>query len=213
MAVGGNEDGQCNVNSWRDIVAISAGTSHTVGLKSNGTVTATGSNASGQCNVENWKGIVAVSAGYAYTVGLKSDGKVVVVGANSKGQCNVEDWIGTDDVELNVKNCEKNKTLRDSEFEMIIFAKRSDLCRTTTLFYFIRNAFAHGSFSVFNNNGRPVYYLENRYKGKVKGRFRLKESTLLKWIDLFYSSPEELKETNKKKTNRPKQKKKQPQYQ
>ena len=40
-----------------DIVAISAGSYHTVGLKSDGTVVATGANYSGECDVKNWKNI------------------------------------------------------------------------------------------------------------------------------------------------------------
>ncbi len=92
VAVGYNEYGQCNVDSWTDIVAISAELIHTIGLKSDGTVVATGSNDDGQCNVDNWTDIVAVSAGYWHTVGLKSDGTVVAAGSNEYGQCNVDSW-------------------------------------------------------------------------------------------------------------------------
>ena len=58
-------------------VCISAGGSHTVGLKTDGTVVAVGSNDKGQCNVSGWRGIVAVAAGSSHTVGLKADGTVV----------------------------------------------------------------------------------------------------------------------------------------
>ena len=77
---------------FKDIVAISAGDYHTVGLKSDGTVVATGYNGVGQCNVSDWTDIVAVSAGNYHTVGLKSDGTVVATGNNDDGQCNVSDW-------------------------------------------------------------------------------------------------------------------------
>ena len=66
--------------------------SHTVGLKSNGTVVAVGWNYYGACNVSNWTDIIAVSAGSSHTVGLKSDGTVVAVGDNNDGQCDVHDW-------------------------------------------------------------------------------------------------------------------------
>ena len=92
LACGKNDDGQCNVSGWKDIVAVAAGNAHTVGLKSDGTVVACGQNASGQCDVSGWKDIVAVAAGGAYTVGLRSDGTVVACGYNKYGQCDVSGW-------------------------------------------------------------------------------------------------------------------------
>ena len=52
VATGGNEEGQCNVADWRDIVAIAAGFSYTLGLRSDGTVVAAGKK---QGNVVDWK--------------------------------------------------------------------------------------------------------------------------------------------------------------
>ena len=96
VAVGNNDDGQCDVSKWTDIVAISAGmpasSPHTVGLKADGTVVAVGENGHGQCDVSDWTDIVAISAGRFHTVGLKSDGTVVAVGDNDDGQCNVSNW-------------------------------------------------------------------------------------------------------------------------
>ena len=92
LAAGNNYDGQCDVDEWTGIIAISAGTNHTVGLQADGTVVAVGKNSSGQCNVSGWKNIVAVSAGEKHTVGLRSDGTVVAVGNNKYGQCDVSDW-------------------------------------------------------------------------------------------------------------------------
>ncbi|MDD5021878.1 MAG: hypothetical protein PHR82_07120, partial [Endomicrobiaceae bacterium] len=74
------------------IVSISAGSSHTVGLKKDGTVVAVGDNNYGQCDVNGWENIIAISAGSDYTVGLKKDGRVVAVGNNLNGQCNVKNW-------------------------------------------------------------------------------------------------------------------------
>ena len=54
VAIGYNDDGQCNVSGWKDIVAISAGYYHTVGLKKDGTVVAVGLNDYGQCDVDVW---------------------------------------------------------------------------------------------------------------------------------------------------------------
>ena len=90
-----NWDGQCNVESWNDITAISAGGNHSVGLKKDGTVVAVGNNDYGQCNVSGWRDIVAISAGWSSTIGLKSDGTVVVAGsvcAGEKGKDELSDW-------------------------------------------------------------------------------------------------------------------------
>jgi hypothetical protein len=71
---------------------VSAGHSHAVGLRADGTVVAVGLNTSGQCDVGGWTDIIQVSAGAGQTVGLKSDGTVVAVGDNTHGQCNVGNW-------------------------------------------------------------------------------------------------------------------------
>ena len=92
VAVGWNEDGECDVSDWQDIIAVSAGDGHTVGLRSDGTVVAVGENEYGQCDVSDWQDIIAVSAGSDYTVGLKSDGTVIAVGINGQAQRKVSEW-------------------------------------------------------------------------------------------------------------------------
>ena len=87
-----NGYGQCNVNSWTDIMAVAAGYEHTVGLRSDGTVVATGQNGEGQCDVDSWSNIVVVAAGDYHTVGLRSDGTAVATGWNQYGQCDVDSW-------------------------------------------------------------------------------------------------------------------------
>ena len=77
---------------FRDIVAISAGSYHTVALKSDGTVVATGDNDYGQCSISDWVDIVAIATGYNHTVGLKSDGTVVANGDQRYEQCSVYGW-------------------------------------------------------------------------------------------------------------------------
>ena len=92
VAVGDNENGQCDVSNWTDIVAVAAGIHHTVGLKADGTVIAVGENEDGQCDVSGWRDIVAVAAGTYHTVGLRADGTVVAVGNNYYAECDVSDW-------------------------------------------------------------------------------------------------------------------------
>lgn len=71
---------------------IAAGSRHTVGLQSDGTVVAVGDNTYGQTDVSSWSGVIQVAAGARHTVGLKSDGTVFATGDNSRGQLNVSDW-------------------------------------------------------------------------------------------------------------------------
>lgn len=92
VATGNNDEGQCNVSGWSDIVHVGAGFSHTVGLKNDGTVVATGRNIEGQCNVVGWTNISVVVAGDWHTVGRKSDGSVVATGKSDEGQCDVGGW-------------------------------------------------------------------------------------------------------------------------
>lgn len=79
-AAGENEDGQCNVQHWEDIVQVAAGEGHSAGLKKDGTVVAAGRNDQGQCNVDSWTDIVFIACGDEHTVGLKKDGTVVFTG-------------------------------------------------------------------------------------------------------------------------------------
>lgn len=79
------------VNSWKDIIAISAGDSHIVGLKSDGTVVTTQTGNSAE-EMSEWTDIVAISAGYGFTLGLKKDGTVVATGYNQQGQRDVGSW-------------------------------------------------------------------------------------------------------------------------
>lgn len=79
---------------WTDIVSLSAGKEHLVGLKADGTVVAVGANVYGECEVSGFSNIVAIDTGPYHTVGLKTDGTVVAVGySDDQNQvCNVASW-------------------------------------------------------------------------------------------------------------------------
>jgi len=118
VAVGKNDDGQCNVYNWQNIISISAGSSHTVGLKKDGSVVAVGKNDDGQCNVSNWQNIIAISAKSNNTVGLMQDGKVIVVGNNENGQCKTEGWrnigpINKEQLKISEHEDEKQRQLSE----------------------------------------------------------------------------------------------------
>jgi len=88
--------GRLDVGNWTDIIAISAGRSHTVGLRSDGTVVAAGYNYHhgeriGLLDVEGWTNIIAISAGYNHTVGLRADGSIVATG-HASGLAWITGW-------------------------------------------------------------------------------------------------------------------------
>ena len=92
IATGLNDHGECNVNTWNEVVAVASGDHHTIGLKKDGTVVATGRNDQKQCSVDGWTNIIAISAGGNHSVGLRENGTVVATGDNRNGECNVGSW-------------------------------------------------------------------------------------------------------------------------
>ena len=76
------------------VVAMAAGTKHTVALKQDGTVVAWGSDSFGQTTVPaGLSGVVAMAAGTYHTVALKQDGTVVAWGSDSFGQTTVPEGL------------------------------------------------------------------------------------------------------------------------
>ena len=98
--------------------------------------------------------------------------------------------------------------LFDVYFEMIVFAERSDMNKTSAIFYYIRNALAHGSFSAVSVGNRKIYYLESSKNSTVKARIRLHEETLLKWIKDVSLSPNVLRNVLKEDAKNKKKRKK-----
>ena len=92
IAAGKNLYGECNVDSWTDIVAVSTGAHHSLGLCSDGTVVACGDQSYGQCDVSGWQDIVAICASERNSVGLTLDGSVVVAGDDTFGQMEANTW-------------------------------------------------------------------------------------------------------------------------
>jgi alpha-tubulin suppressor-like RCC1 family protein len=67
-----------------NVVALAAGTSHTVALREDGTILCWGRSSNGQTNVPaGLSNVVSISAGLDHTVALKSDGTVAVWGDNT----------------------------------------------------------------------------------------------------------------------------------
>ena len=78
---------------WRDVVAISAGSHHSLGLRHDGTVVAAGADEDGQCEVESWREVVEIAAGSRHSLGLTRDGRVLATGADDDGQCRTGGWL------------------------------------------------------------------------------------------------------------------------
>ena len=66
VAVGKNDDGQCEVSAWHDLVAVTAGTTHSLGLSANGKVLYAGNPESEKGNVKDWKNVIGIAAGMQF---------------------------------------------------------------------------------------------------------------------------------------------------
>ena len=95
-------------------------------------------------------------------------------------------------VESNEDVLSRVETINSPEY---IIIKKNDQNHSITegYFYCIRNAFAHGDFDV---DGR-IYTLKNEKGNKVKGVARIKESSLLKWIELVGMDIADIKKAGK----------------
>ena len=78
----------------------------------------------------------------------------------------------------------KNLKCKAGAIQLMFFYENTDLGQTKTIFDSIRNALAHGAFSVKRQKKENYYYFENKYNSKIKAQFKIKESTLLDWIKL-----------------------------
>lgn len=73
--------------------------------------------------------------------------------------------------------------------EYCVFNETSKGTKMESLFVAIRNAFAHGSFTIKKYGRDRIYFLANDHNG-VKARMALHESTLLAWRELIVSGCE-----------------------
>ena len=87
----------------------------------------------------------------------------------------------------------------DSNTELIAFVSYGkNMTDTEVIYYYIRNALAHGSFQVIKSKPK-VYVFESNNHGLLKARIRLKESTLLYLIKLAQMDPQQIKSLTKNK--------------
>jgi len=114
-----------------------------------------------------------------------------------KGNIVFEEVSTSELVEHLCEKTEIDSSQSDPHFEMIVYYP--SVGKTKSIFYSIRNAFAHGSFSVVQNNKEWVYYFESRTDKGLRARIRLKEKTLLSWIEQVEKEPKGLESYKKTK--------------
>ncbi len=74
---GPNEYGEGNTTEWKDIIQISEGNCHLLGLQKDGTVVSAGDNYAGQLNTSKWRDVVYIDAGQYSSAGVTSSGELV----------------------------------------------------------------------------------------------------------------------------------------
>ena len=88
-----------SIDSWQDIVAISVGKDHIVGLKSDGSVLCTWPNVNGQCNTEDWSDVAEIAAGDGCTGAIKKDGTLLFTGKGINNSGEVSEWTDVIDID------------------------------------------------------------------------------------------------------------------
>lgn len=92
VAVGGNNEGQCEVGEWKNIVSIDAYGCFSVGLTATGEVKLAGIYDGKDVDISTWTSVVDVAVGERFVVGLKEDGTVIADGHNGNQQLAVSEW-------------------------------------------------------------------------------------------------------------------------
>lgn len=103
------------------------------------------------------------------------------------------------DVEHERKLMESSITLSDDFYDEMIYHTRTDMSDTEAIFYYVRNAFAHGSFEAVSNGASYIYILESQKDDTIKAQMRLKEETLLHYLELANASEKEIRSMQRRK--------------
>lgn len=90
------------------------------------------------------------------------------------------------------EQCEKAKLKKQfhsmlNEEKIVIY--KNQMNEFMSILYHIRNSFAHGRFTTYTRDNETIFVLEsvrkNRGEFQVRSRMILKQTTLLKWIDII----------------------------
>lgn len=115
---------------------------------------------------------------------------------------------GEQKVAEKVRDIEKTSHLGDKNFEFIVMRKRYDMSDTEAVYYYIRNAFAHGSFGTETIDDRRIYYLESKKGDEIKAQIRLQEKTLKSYCELAHKTKNSIIDDRANRSKRSKRKKK-----
>lgn len=91
LATGTNNNGECNVSEWRDIVSVYASESRTIGLKADGSVCVAGKLFTNE-SLSALSNTTSIDVASGVIVGIKENGQAVGVGTSSDGATKVSDW-------------------------------------------------------------------------------------------------------------------------
>ena len=97
-ARGSNENGECEVEDWRNVAAVSAGNGCALGLRTDGTVLFTGDEYWGFGEVTQWSQIISLCAGYDAVLGLTQEGTVVTAGNREAARLIAEETAGWENI-------------------------------------------------------------------------------------------------------------------
>ena len=106
-------------------------------------------------------------------------------------------------VDATVKNILETSSLSDHYYDLIVFHRRSEMSDIEAIFYYIRNSFAHGSFEVIEATPERVYKFESSKGDTLAAQMRLKESTLIRYLELSLYTASQVKELQKTGKKRP----------
>ena len=200
MIAGDRSEGKDQVEQWKNIVMIAAGSYHCVGLDDSGNVRAAGSSGSflrdpyritKPTEVYHWSDIVSIAANDYCTIGLKRDGTLVVAGGRGISYDSYEDYDR--DIEEVDSIKEKITAWKDvvafdvsqaMSTESEVVAVLSDGTLKSTRYRWQRRL-VDGNFEEVSKRlyyeGKPLW-VRGIWKGQKKGDFAFVDSNQKKYI-------------------------------
>jgi len=103
-----------------------------------------------------------------------------------------------EDVSSAVDRIISTVSLADPNYDIMVYKHHPKMSDAEAIYYYIRNAFAHGSFEIKSGKGEPCYLLQSDKDGIIKAQMRLKESTLFRLLAISQMSVDALRGKQKR---------------